>query len=668
MFFFKRNKKFKPKSVTKKYNIFSTIIKLIKFLYKGSGGLIILYFALMLISATIPILSSNLFARFLDSAILSVHVGRLLKQTLILIVFYGVLQIINSLFGISGSIINYIWLVIDKRLWKYFTVYRDNLVAKARKGILELPEIASEYKLLEDKMSPFDIIRTISNLVNIFSQFISLVMVAFVLLIKMPVIFIFGLTLGLLDTILAYIRTKESVYIGDASLNFIRRVNRSWWNINTFHRLLQTKSLGLVKFLVKHYGKDWFLGEELNLSRTKKWNLKIYVVRDIFYLFIHILTMAYLVLKAISKVITIGQITYYSSLSGQLRGYIGSIGNSLANISKNMYYLNRFFVFWEVTLPQKEQSMKSGTIVVNSLLNKDIKVKDLYFKYPNSKHYALKNLNLFLPAKGNIAIVGHNGAGKTTFLKLLLGHYINYKGNIKVGKIEVKDFEYSHYLSRFSILPQEIIKFNFATVVEAIRIDALSRQIVDKQVTKEDYDAYKLFKDKQEFEKFARNLEAGKYKDIYQEYFKDKNHVKVDKKVKQVLKQVGLYEFVNKLPNKYNTYLSPDFLGGVDLSMGQWQRLHIARILYAPGDILILDEPTSAIDPMASFKLIDTIFNTFKDRTVIIVSHRYSTIAKADIIYVFDKGRVVEFGSHKELISKNGVYSKAYKEEMRRLS
>ena len=139
------------------------------------------------------------------------------------------------------------------------------------------------------------------------------------------------------------------------------------------------------------------------------------------------------------------------------------------------------------------------------------------------------------------------------------------------------------------------------------------------------------------------------------------------KQLIQAAKKAYIYDAIQKLPLKFNTPLSSTFESGVGLSLGQWQRLHLARVFYAPRDILLLDEPTSAVDPKTALDIVDNIFEEFKDKTVIIVSHKYSTILQADYIYVFKSGEIIEQGTAQELLAKGGYFAQAYNKEKQRL-
>ena len=477
------------------------------------------------------------------------------------------------------------------------------------------------------------------------------------------------LTLGLLlDTYFVIRQTIESNRFWDVIINAVRRTNRSFWFFTAYLKLLQNKLQGLTNYLLSRYSTQWWLDVDMLTLRKEYWLKRFTLSRGIRRL-VDLFSWVYLARAVLQNKLSIGGVTYYLSLAGQYTGTVSSLISKIASLNAQTYYIKRFFKFWEVTLPKSVYKYKRKTkgIIVKSLKGADIKAENVYYKYKGTTKPALNGINLEIPYGKNIAIVGHNGAGKSTFLKVLLSHYINYKGNLNVKGHEVKDYDHNSYLSRFSIINQETITLNFATIYDVITMDKYIRRSANFKLTPDVFNSYKYIGSYKKFKQLTNDAYSGKYKDLWHDVLKKLNFEKVDKKAVEIAKAVGLYEQIKSLPHGFFTYLSTDYSDGVDLSAGQWQRLHIARILYDPGDILILDEPTSAIDPLASFKLIDLIFEKFKDRTVIIVSHRYSTIAKADYIYVFDNGKVVEQGTHRELIKKNGYYAKAYKEEITRL-
>jgi ATP-binding cassette subfamily B protein len=148
---------------------------------------------------------------------------------------------------------------------------------------------------------------------------------------------------------------------------------------------------------------------------------------------------------------------------------------------------------------------------------------------------------------------------------------------------------------------------------------------------------------------------------VWENIFVGNPNVAVDMdKITLAAKKAKADDFINTFPNKYDTYLAPDIAGGVDPSGGQWQRIAISRVFYRNPSLIVLDEPTSAIDSLAEEEIFTNIKDFAKEKTVLMVSHRFATVKKADYIFVLSDGQVVEQGTHKELSEKDGLYATMY--------
>lgn len=212
------------------------------------------------------------------------------------------------------------------------------------------------------------------------------------------------------------------------------------------------------------------------------------------------------------------------------------------------------------------------------------------------------------------AVLGENGAGKSTLVKLLLGQYAPNAGAITLDGTDLREVDVSTWHEHVGYLRQEFTKFPFATVRDNVR--------------------------------FGRVSAEGDEPRIW-----------------EALDAAQAADFVRALPQGLDTIVDPlltddlDGDGGVELSGGQWQRLALARIFYRDPEFLLLDEPTSAVDAIAERAIFEHIFNRMRRRTVISVSHRLATIRPADVIFVLVAGRLVERGTHQELINSGGAYS-----------
>ncbi|MGH3277463.1 MAG: ABC transporter ATP-binding protein [Streptosporangiaceae bacterium] len=238
-----------------------------------------------------------------------------------------------------------------------------------------------------------------------------------------------------------------------------------------------------------------------------------------------------------------------------------------------------------------------------------IRLDGVGFRYPGSSEWVLRDLDLTIPAGRSIAIVGVNGAGKTTLVKLLCGLYQPTEGTILAAGVDLSDVDPGDWQRRFAALFQDWVHWGLS-VRDNVLLGAPHR-IAD----------------------------AGA--------------------LDRVADASGLSGVLAELPDGWDTVLSREF-GGTDLSGGQWQRVGLARALWSltcDADILVLDEPTAALDVRGEAELFDLLLDVTADRTVVLISHRFSTVRRADQIVVLENGRVAERGSHDALLAANGKYA-----------
>lgn len=240
----------------------------------------------------------------------------------------------------------------------------------------------------------------------------------------------------------------------------------------------------------------------------------------------------------------------------------------------------------------------------------EIKFDHVSFRYPNSDVYSLKDITAVIHPKEKIAVVGQNGAGKTTFIKLLLRLYDPTEGKITINGVDIKELDYEEYMKYFAVVFQDYHLLAFS-MKENVAFD--KAELVD------------------------------------------------DKEVEELLGQVGLSEKIKKLPRGIHTGLSKQFDDdGTDVSGGESQKIAIARAVYKNSPIIILDEPTSALDPLAEYEIYKSYDAMVKGKTSIFISHRMASTRLADNIMVFVEGRLMEYGKHEELIQKNGIYKEMF--------
>ena len=298
---------------------------------------------------------------------------------------------------------------------------------------------------------------------------------------------------------------------------------------------------------------------------------------------------------------------------GTIKGNMNNFVNSVKELHNNSIYIEKFIHFMEI-----ENSIVSDKSLKN---NADtpitIEFVDVSFSY-DGEHKILDGLNLKINANEKVAIVGSNGAGKSTLVKLLLRLYDPDNGKILVNRIDIRDYDVEFYRKNIcSILVQNFQLFAL-TLYENVKMD-----IVDKKEEGADLD--------------------------------------------QVLHMVGLSDVIELLPDKGDSDYSREFNGdGVVFSGGQKQKLALARVLLSNKRMVILDEPSSALDPKAESEFNELVFNMLPKRTIVIISHRLSTTKMADRIMLIQNGKVAEDGSHNELMKNNGIYAEMFEVQSRR--
>lgn len=291
-----------------------------------------------------------------------------------------------------------------------------------------------------------------------------------------------------------------------------------------------------------------------------------------------------------------------------LRGILQQASSSATSVAGSIDSLHAMSIdlrnFTEIHATQP--AIPNGKVSVTRPLN--IEFKNVTFSYPGSKEKALDDVSFVIAPGSRLALVGENGAGKSTLLKLLLRQYLPTSGTITVNGVNIADLKIEDYYKEISNLSQDFLIINHLTIED--------------------------------------NLVMGLSRDVSK------------KEIMETADLVGARGFIEKLPHKLESRLDTSFDDGTDLSGGQMQRLGVARSLLRDGDLMILDEPTSAIDAKGEYLIFNNIYKSHEGRTTLIVSHRFSTVRKADKIIVMENGKITEYGSHEELIA----YGKLYKE------
>ncbi len=381
------------------------------------------------------------------------------------------------------------------------------------------------------------------------------------------------------------------------------------WNwlsyiISDTSQIYENKLYQTVEYVVEKLRKlqDYvFTIDKSMRMRRVKWR----TLTDVPGWFLSVGLNSYFFILALMGRVSIGlaQMLYQSSTT--LANGFGMLTQNMAVIYENYLFVQDYTWFMDL----KPQNM-GGTQTFPKKLDTGIEFDHVWFKYLSSSEWILKDISFKISPLENIALVGENGVGKTTMLKLLLGFHTPNKGRILIDGVPVTDYDIHSFWKNISVLQQDFHLFPF-TARESIAFSDLSR--VDN---------------------FADIKSAARLTDID--------------------------SYIESLSLKYDTPLTKELDKGVDPSGGQRQRIGLARALFHPSSILVLDEPTSNVDPKAEEEIFENIIKITKNQILILVSHRFSTVRRANRILVVDSGRLTEEGTHEQLMKKRGLYAKLF--------
>ncbi len=301
-------------------------------------------------------------------------------------------------------------------------------------------------------------------------------------------------------------------------------------------------------------------------------------------------------LKAWAGAFDIGMVTQYVSAITKVSGNVSSLITTVGSMRNNASFLKLVFDFLDMP-----NTMYQGSLTVEKRRDRDYEVefKNVSFKYPGSENYALKNVSMKFKIGERLAVVGQNGSGKTTFIKLLCRLYDPTEGQILLNGIDIRKYNYYDYMSVFSVVFQDFKLFSFT----------LGQNVAAKV----DYD-----------------------KEL----------------VVDCLNKAGFGERLAEMEEGTETYLYKNFnKQGVDISGGEAQKIALARTLYNNTPFIVLDEPTAALDPIAEAEVYSKFDEIAGDKTAVYISHRLSSCRFCDTIAVFDNGQIVEQGTHEELVA-----------------
>ena len=359
----------------------------------------------------------------------------------------------------------------------------------------------------------------------------------------------------------------------------------------------EIKTFGLFRFFIKQYGliRDACNLKQILLNSKRG---RVFGVLTVLERVSDFAVTLWILIHTFSGTISIGRFLLYNNSIDNLKDNLVSIFSQLSFLYKNSAMIELIRDFFEL---EPEDTNEDGIVVdkINS-----IKIEGVSYRYQGKKEYALKEINLEIKPGELTIFMGNNGSGKTTLMKIIMGVYNDYTGNVLINGHNLRELNMTHYRNKVSVLFLNYIKYE-SSIEDNIR-------------------------------------------------YGNVNITKQSKYIKNILRRVKLGEYTDQL----SQMLGYQFQEGTQMSIGQWQKMALGRTLYRDADIYIFDEPNASLDLLTESEILKTIRQETKGKITFIIMHRFNTmVVHANNITVLENGKIAESGTHSQLINKQGIYA-----------
>ncbi len=588
-----------------KIGSFSHFKRALKLVYSSSPWLTVANFFLTFIQSIFPLIIIYLIKELIDAVGVALNASDkdlAFKHVEFIVLLSGITFLINAL---ANSISQY---VREYQSQLFADYMYDRLHKKAVTLDLEFFENPVYhdmfFRALQD--SPYRPVKIVNNMFFMIQSLLAIIVLS-VLLISLHWSIAIVLLVATLPNGIIRLRYANKLY------NWQKDNTQNERKANYFSRVLTgdvfAKELRLFK--LQDYFINNFTSLRNNLRNSRLSILKRRTISEsalqLLAAFAIFFTYGFIAYKAIYAALSVGSLVMYFMALQRGMSYFKDMLDSYASLYEDNLYISNLDSFLEL---KNNADVKKAIEKVPNPIKQGIVFQNVTFKYPNSERNALENINMTIRQGTTVAIVGDNGAGKTTLIKLLCHLYEVNAGQILIDGQDINTIEDKDIKNNISVLFQDYVLYHLTA---------------------------------------RENIGFGDIEKLHDE-----------EGIKQAAQKAGIDGLIQTLRKQYETVLGRLFDESEELSIGEWQKLAMARAFFKDAQIIILDEPTSALDPKAEYEIFKQFKEISKDKTAILVSHRFSTVKMADYIYVMEKERIVEEGTHDYLIQLNGKYAKMF--------
>lgn len=588
---------------------FPYLLRALGFVWKAAGSWTIAWVALLILQGVLPVASVYLTRTLVDRLVAAIGVGFSWESARLVILPLALIAAVMLMIALLSSLTNWIRTAQSERVQDYMSEVIHQKSYSVDLAFYDSPDFFDHLHRARSDATyrPVALLEGIGSLIQNGVTMVSMAVLLIQFSWWMPLV----LVASTIPAFLVVLNYRERLYHWRLKTTPAER--KTWyyeWLLTDREAAPELRLFQLGDLFSQRFQelRRILREERTGLARDQA---VAELVASTLSLIITGLSMIWMLIQAINGRYSLGDVAFFyqSFIQGQslARSFLDNIGE----IYSNSLFLSDLFEFLNLE-PQVTDPLEAQTLP--ETFDRGVEFENVSFAYPGSEREALHHFDLRLAGGQFAAIVGPNGAGKSTLVRLLCRFYDPQEGCIRLEGIDLKQVPLEDLRRSITVLFQQPVQYN-ATASENIGLGDLSLQATEEQI-------------------------------------------------QAAAEAAGADEPILRLPQGYATLLGKWFEGGADLSVGEWQRLALARAFLRQARLVILDEPTSAMDPWAEAEWLARLRAVTVGKIVILITHRITTAAQADIIHVMQEGMIVESGSHEALLATGGMYAQSWKTQL----